>query len=71
MEVEAASIEMLCSMGGFSERQAKAALQSCDNNVERAADWLFSRFDNLDAAVAEVEGLAAPVAAATQPEQVC
>lgn len=47
---------MLCSMGGFTERQAKAALQSCNLQLERAADWLFSRMDNLDAAVAEAEG---------------
>lgn len=40
-------------MLGFTDEQAKAALVSTGNNPERAADWLFSRMDNLDAAVAE------------------
>ncbi|CAD7697819.1 unnamed protein product [Ostreobium quekettii] len=47
------SIQMLSSMG-FDAQSAKAALLSTDNNVERAADWLISRMDNLEAAVAEV-----------------
>lgn len=32
--------------------QVTAALQACDGNVERAADWLFSHMDDLAAAVA-------------------
>lgn len=41
---------MLTAMG-FGERHAAAALAACDGNVERAADWLMSRIDDLDAAV--------------------
>merc|ERR1712194_396207 len=44
------AIMMLSSMG-FSEPHAAAALKSCSNNTERAADWLFSHADDLDAAV--------------------
>eukprot|EP00180_Rhodochaete_pulchella_P002060 Plantae.Rhodophyta-Rhodochaete_pulchella.ctg3104.p2 GENE.Plantae.Rhodophyta-Rhodochaete_pulchella.ctg3104~~Plantae.Rhodophyta-Rhodochaete_pulchella.ctg3104.p2 ORF type:complete len:363 (-),score=64.39 Plantae.Rhodophyta-Rhodochaete_pulchella.ctg3104:843-1931(-) len=47
------SLSMLSSMG-FSERHATGALKACDGNLERAADWLFSRTDNLDSAVDEV-----------------
>eukprot|EP01062_Namystynia_karyoxenos_P052127 TRINITY_DN4141_c4_g1_i1.p1 TRINITY_DN4141_c4_g1~~TRINITY_DN4141_c4_g1_i1.p1 ORF type:complete len:868 (+),score=375.79 TRINITY_DN4141_c4_g1_i1:93-2606(+) len=57
------AVSMLSSLG-FSERQAKAALQACNGSQERAADWLFTRADDLDAAVAEVEGSAAAPAAA-------
>lgn len=46
---------------GFSERQVKGALAACQGSVERAADWLFSRGDNLDAAV---EAALAPPSAA-------
>ncbi|EER04876.1 Ubiquitin carboxyl-terminal hydrolase A, putative [Perkinsus marinus ATCC 50983] len=50
IEDNADAVVMLTSMG-FSDRQAKAALKATSNNVERAADWLFSRTDDLDAAV--------------------
>lgn len=53
LSVDADSIAMLSSLG-YTEQQATAALLSTDNNIERAADWLFSRADCLDAAVAEV-----------------
>ena len=43
--------------------QAEAALKACNGSLERAADWLFSHSDNLDAAVASVN---APAAAAGQ-----
>lgn len=36
--------------------QVTAALKACDGSVERAADWLFSHMDDLDAAVANVHG---------------
>ena len=39
---------MLVSMG-FTEAQARKALQATDNNLERAADWIFSHADELDA----------------------
>lgn len=51
--IDEGSIEMLSAMG-FTAEQARAALTATSNNVERAADWLFSRMDDLDAAVAEV-----------------
>ncbi len=42
---DADSIAMLEGMG-FSAEKAKAALAACENNVERAVDWLFSRMDD-------------------------
>eukprot|EP01035_Chromulina_nebulosa_P019934 gene19934-25897_t len=47
------SILMLSSMG-YTHDQAKASLLATDNNIERAADWLFSHVDDLDRAVAEI-----------------
>ena len=49
------AIGMLGAMG-FTEEQAKAALASTSGNIERAADWLFSHADDLDAAVAQALG---------------
>jgi ubiquitin carboxyl-terminal hydrolase 5/13 len=49
------SIMMLASMG-FDEEAASAALKACSGSLERAADWLFSHSDNLQAAIAEVNG---------------
>ena len=40
--------------------QAEAALKTCNGSLERAADWLFSHSDNLDAAVASVNAPTAP-----------
>eukprot|EP00189_Rhodosorus_marinus_P011035 CAMPEP_0184740530 /NCGR_PEP_ID=MMETSP0315-20130426/3515_1 /TAXON_ID=101924 /ORGANISM="Rhodosorus marinus, Strain UTEX LB 2760" /LENGTH=798 /DNA_ID=CAMNT_0027210223 /DNA_START=93 /DNA_END=2486 /DNA_ORIENTATION=- len=40
---------------GFTAMQAEAALGATDGNIERAADWLFSRMDNLDQAIAEMK----------------
>ena len=31
---------------GFPEKKCKKALLSCDNNLERASDWLFSHMDD-------------------------
>ncbi|KAL4452659.1 hypothetical protein ABPG75_008321 [Micractinium tetrahymenae] len=57
------AVSMLTAMG-FSERHATAALTACDGNVERAADWLMSRIDDLDSAVeaalAAASGAGAP-----------
>mmetsp|Transcript_31461 Transcript_31461/g.99775 ORF Transcript_31461/g.99775 Transcript_31461/m.99775 type:complete len:705 (-) Transcript_31461:160-2274(-) len=58
---------------GFTTDQARAALLSTDGNMERAADWLFSRGDGLDAAVAAAlaEGsgdAAAPAPASAEPD---
>lgn len=39
---------------GFTETQAKGALTAVEGSVERAADWLFSHADGLDAAVKQV-----------------
>lgn len=44
--------------------QAGAALKACDGSLERAADWLFSRGDTLDADVAAINN---PAAAAATP----
>ena len=41
------SIDLMMSMG-FPEKKCKKALKNCDNNVERATDWLFSHMDDPD-----------------------
>jgi ubiquitin carboxyl-terminal hydrolase 5/13 len=41
------SVMMIESMG-FTSKQAKRALRKCDNNMERACDWIFSHMDELD-----------------------
>jgi len=43
--VDPAGMEMLMCMG-FSDKQAKKALRNCDNNVERACDWIMSHMDD-------------------------
>lgn len=52
-EHSADSISMLSAMG-FTDVQAKAALTATGGALDRAADWLFSHADDLDAAVREV-----------------
>lgn len=53
---------------GFTQSQATKALKQTDNDIERAADWLFSHQSELDAMevedvhVEEVPSVAAPVA---------
>lgn len=49
------AVSMLCSMG-FAQSHVLAALKSCMNSAERAADWLFSHSDDLDGAVASLGG---------------
>lgn len=51
----AESVEMLCAMG-FGPAHAAAALRHTAGSLERAADWLFSHADDLDAAVAALVG---------------
>ncbi|CAL5228914.1 g12137 [Coccomyxa viridis] len=51
-------VSMLGAMG-FTPQQAEAALKACNGSLERAADWLFSHSDDLDAAVASVNAPAA------------
>ena len=53
-EANPESVAMLTSMG-FAAAAATAAL-SVRGNLERAADWLFSHADNLQAAIDEVNG---------------
>lgn len=53
-------IAMLQSMG-FTRAQCIKALQNTDNNVERAADWIFSHPDEINS----IED--APAAAPTAP----
>eukprot|EP00930_Biecheleria_cincta_P037688 TRINITY_DN25895_c0_g2_i1.p1 TRINITY_DN25895_c0_g2~~TRINITY_DN25895_c0_g2_i1.p1 ORF type:complete len:884 (+),score=181.95 TRINITY_DN25895_c0_g2_i1:95-2653(+) len=54
-EPDAEDIGMLTCMG-FSDAHAAAALKHCGNSCERAADWLFSHSDDLDGAVAALDG---------------
>jgi ubiquitin carboxyl-terminal hydrolase 5/13 len=57
-EPPAESVEMLSSMG-FTSVQAAAALKATGLSLDRAADWLFSHADDLDAAVTAVNAKAA------------
>ncbi|CAK8682665.1 unnamed protein product [Clavelina lepadiformis] len=41
------SVEMIMTMG-FTREQAMKALRATDNNLERAADWIFSHPNELD-----------------------
>lgn len=43
-----AGLEMLVCMG-FNSTQATKALKETNNNIERAADWIFSHQGELDA----------------------
>lgn len=49
---------MLMSMG-FTRDQATLALKETSNNLERAADWIFSHQHELDSLVAAQSGAAA------------
>lgn len=53
VEISAEAIGSLTVMG-FTGEQSKAALMAVGGSLERAADWLFSHADGLDAAVNEV-----------------
>ena len=46
-EADPESVMMIESMG-FTAKQAKRALRKCDNNMERACDWIFSHLDEPD-----------------------
>ncbi|XP_041479987.1 ubiquitin carboxyl-terminal hydrolase 5-like [Lytechinus variegatus] len=50
ISVSQESIAMIVSMG-FTEAQATKALRATDNNLERAAEWIFSHADELDPAM--------------------
>ncbi|RPA79660.1 ubiquitinyl hydrolase [Ascobolus immersus RN42] len=52
-------VEQLTGMG-FSAQQAKKALKSTENNVERAVEWLFSHPDDLGEDDSAVETSSAP-----------
>lgn len=54
-EPDPATVAELASFG-FKEEHVKAALKSCNNASDRAADWLFSHMDDLDSAVAALGG---------------
>ena len=45
--VDTEKVEQL-KMFGFTESQAKRALRKCDNNLERAGDWIMSHMDEAD-----------------------
>eukprot|EP00045_Choanoeca_perplexa_P006828 m.59157 g.59157 ORF g.59157 m.59157 type:complete len:789 (+) comp13807_c0_seq1:139-2505(+) len=47
-EADPEAVMMIVSMG-FTEPQAKKALKATNGSVERAADWIFSHMDELDA----------------------
>eukprot|EP00013_Stygamoeba_regulata_P008730 CAMPEP_0177681098 /NCGR_PEP_ID=MMETSP0447-20121125/30529_1 /TAXON_ID=0 /ORGANISM="Stygamoeba regulata, Strain BSH-02190019" /LENGTH=875 /DNA_ID=CAMNT_0019190481 /DNA_START=77 /DNA_END=2704 /DNA_ORIENTATION=- len=55
---------MLLQAMDFSVKHATLALKNCDNDGNRAAEWLFSRMDTLDTLLAEEEN--SNVAAAPQ-----
>lgn len=53
VEVNSESVGILSSMG-YDERQCTAALMAANNDIERAADWLFSHMDDINVAVDQV-----------------
>lgn len=57
-------VSMLQAMG-FSEDQAKCALSQTDHSPDRAAEWIFSHMDDLDAAVAKVQSESSAAASST------
>lgn len=59
------NLVMIMSMG-FTRDQAVKALKATDNNVERAADWIFSHVDELNAPM-ETEEPAGAGAGPSQP----
>ena len=59
------SVEMLMGMG-FQKKHAEKALKECGSDIERAADWLFSRMDSLDAM--DVDEPAVPHAVSALPD---
>lgn len=67
-ETDPEAVEMLCSLG-FAQVHVMAALKSCMNNSERAADWLFSHADDLESATAAVTGQASATGSASNSEQ--
>jgi len=44
------------NLGMFTIDQVRAALKETNGATDRAADWLFSHMDNLDAAIANLQG---------------
>jgi len=44
------TIEMLMGIGGFTEKKVLKALKNCDNNPDRAMEWMFSHMDDPDSA---------------------
>ena len=53
-EVPREMVEMMLAMG-FPEKKCIKALKKCDNNPERATDWLFSHMDDPDSDVKMTE----------------
>ena len=62
-EPSAEAFEMLVSMG-FAPAHARLALAHTDQNLERAADWLYVHAGDLDGAVAALSGGAGGASAA-------
>jgi ubiquitin carboxyl-terminal hydrolase 5/13 len=55
-DVDQAMVQQLVdSLGCFTSAQVRAALKTTHNSMDRAADWLFSHMDDLDAAIAALE----------------
>lgn len=55
--MDQAALEMVTALG-FTREQATKALKATSNNLERAADWIFSHQAELD--VQETDGTATP-----------
>ncbi|KAL6062058.1 Ubiquitin carboxyl-terminal hydrolase 5 [Balamuthia mandrillaris] len=64
--VDEEHVEMLSAMG-FTREQALKALKATDNNIERAADWIFSHAHELDSMSLE-EDAATTTSSASQSE---
>ena len=57
MEVNEEGLALIMSMG-FSREEASLALEETQNNIERAADWIFSHQHELDHLLASRSGRA-------------
>lgn len=63
---EAAVQELVANLGMFTADQVRPVLAHCSNASDRAADWLFSHMDSLDA---DIAALAFPLDAAASASE--
>lgn len=52
---ESVVMMLVQNLGCFTAEQVRAALEECNGQADRAADWLFSHMDDIDAAIASLQ----------------